>query len=182
MAEKLLRECPLSSGETVIEQIHNTKALTAGLFVAVLAFGVFIAVGAARFNHDLRKALVIVGCTLAFLVLWLSVVRRTSARAPAGHSPVKSVIGLGSTDLLASVSAVMAWGFALWGRFRPPTTAGVALSLVSAAGLLSLLGFVASLVAISDPVPTHGKKLALLPLLLTLALWGWAIWQLLPRI
>ncbi len=167
----------------MIERIHNTKALTAGLFVAVLAFGAFIAVGAALFNHDLRKALVVAGCTLAFLALWLSTVRRASGRAPTEQSATSSVTGFGSIDLLACISVVTAWGLALWGRFYSPTSAGVALSLVGAAGLLSLLGFVASLVRISDPVSTPGKKLALLSLLLTLALWGWAIGQLLvPRI
>jgi hypothetical protein len=40
------------------------------LIVAVLAWGVFHAVGAYRFNHDPRRGLVVLACVGGFLGFW----------------------------------------------------------------------------------------------------------------
>ena len=36
----------------------------------ILAWGVFHAVGAYRFNHDPRRGLVVLACVVAFLAFW----------------------------------------------------------------------------------------------------------------
>ena len=38
--------------------------------VGVAAWGVFHAVGAYRYNHDPRRAFMVIGCVVAFLAFW----------------------------------------------------------------------------------------------------------------
>jgi hypothetical protein len=40
------------------------------LIVAVLAWGVFHAIGAYLFNHDIRRPLVVLACVTGFLAFW----------------------------------------------------------------------------------------------------------------
>lgn len=40
------------------------------IMVGVVAWGVFHAVGAYRYNHDVRRALMVLGCVAAFLSFW----------------------------------------------------------------------------------------------------------------
>src|SRR5687767_1483246 len=40
------------------------------LIAAVLAWGIFHAIGAYRFNHDPRRALMVLACVLGFLAFW----------------------------------------------------------------------------------------------------------------
>ena len=40
------------------------------IMVGVAAWGAFHAVGAYRYNHDPRRAFMVVGCVVAFLVFW----------------------------------------------------------------------------------------------------------------
>lgn len=54
--------------------------------VGVLGWGLFHAVGAYRYNHDFRRALMVLGCTIAFLGFWLAMLssrrRRLEREAP----------------------------------------------------------------------------------------------------
>ena len=38
--------------------------------VGILAWGVFHAIGAYRFNHDPRRGLIVLACVLSFLAFW----------------------------------------------------------------------------------------------------------------
>jgi hypothetical protein len=49
--------------------VWKTRAVPL-VIVAVLAWGVFHAVGAYRFNHDVRRPLVVLACVLGFLAFW----------------------------------------------------------------------------------------------------------------
>lgn len=53
------------------------------IILGVLAWGVFHAVGAYRLNHDVRRPLVVLGCTLAFLGFWLVMLRSRNRRLEA---------------------------------------------------------------------------------------------------
>ena len=50
------------------------------IILGVLAWGTFHAVGAYYFNHDIRRPLVVLGCTVAFLSFWLLMLRSRSRR------------------------------------------------------------------------------------------------------
>ena len=47
----------------------KTRAI-AFVVLGVLAWGLFHAVGAYRFNHDPRRAFVVLACVLGFLAFW----------------------------------------------------------------------------------------------------------------
>jgi uncharacterized membrane protein HdeD (DUF308 family) len=52
---------------------HSQRAkwrLIALLIAAVLAWGIFHAIGAYRFNHDPRRAIMVLACVLGFLAFW----------------------------------------------------------------------------------------------------------------
>jgi hypothetical protein len=51
-----------------------------GIGIAVFAWGVYLAVGAWRFNRDIRKGLLVLGCTLAFLLLFTAAWRAAHRR------------------------------------------------------------------------------------------------------
>ena len=50
------------------------------IMVAILAWGVFHAIGAWRLNHDPRRLLVVLGCVLAFLGFWLAMLGARARR------------------------------------------------------------------------------------------------------
>jgi hypothetical protein len=54
---------------TAANRFRNWR-LMALLILAVLAWGVVHAIGAYRFNHDLRRAGMVLGCVLGFLGFW----------------------------------------------------------------------------------------------------------------
>jgi CHASE2 domain-containing sensor protein len=41
-----------------------------GIMLAILAWGLFHALGAWRLNHDIRRTFVVLGCVAAFLGFW----------------------------------------------------------------------------------------------------------------
>ncbi len=49
--------------------VWKTRAI-AFVVLGVLAWGIFHAVGAYLFNHDVRRALVVLVCVLGFLTFW----------------------------------------------------------------------------------------------------------------
>lgn len=56
---------------------RKTQMIIAGIMLAVLAWGVFHAVGAYRLNDNPWRAVMVLGCSLAFLGIWsLALVRR----------------------------------------------------------------------------------------------------------
>jgi protein-S-isoprenylcysteine O-methyltransferase Ste14 len=57
------------------------------IFLGVLAWGVFHAVGAYRLNHNVARPLVVLGCTLAFLGFWLIMLRSRSRRIDRDDGP-----------------------------------------------------------------------------------------------
>jgi hypothetical protein len=57
------------------------------IFLGVLAWGVFHAVGAYRLNHNVARPLVVLGCTLAFLGFWLIMLRSRSRRIDDDGGP-----------------------------------------------------------------------------------------------
>ncbi len=50
------------------------------IILGVLAWGTFHAVGAYYFNHDIRRPMVVLGCTVAFLGFWLLMLRSRNRR------------------------------------------------------------------------------------------------------
>ena len=51
-----------------------------GLVAALAAWGLYLAVGAFRFNHDVWRGVVVFGCMVAFLGFWLVMMKLRAAR------------------------------------------------------------------------------------------------------
>jgi hypothetical protein len=50
------------------------------LIVAVLAWGIYHAIGAYRFNHNPYRAVVVLGCVVAYLGFWMLLLKRRQSR------------------------------------------------------------------------------------------------------
>jgi hypothetical protein len=50
---------------------QSTRRVIWALVVALLAWGLYLAVGAFRFNHDIWRGVIVFGCMAAFLGFWL---------------------------------------------------------------------------------------------------------------
>jgi len=50
----------------------GAERLITWIMLGIVAWGVFHAVGAWRFNHDPRRLVVVLGCVAAFLGFWLA--------------------------------------------------------------------------------------------------------------
>ncbi len=147
--------------------------ITAVVIAGVLLWGTYLAVGAFKFNHDIRKSTIVFACTLIFLAGWLvaiAVRQRTvsqtgrddrPAESPADRvvkwnrgSVVSLLGGLASMGLMALAatgtidSSSMAYRWMLLG------------AMVAAAGSL-----VAALIGLSSPIQ-HGRAWAWLGILL----------------
>ena len=64
--------------------------LILGIMAALVAWGLFHAIGAWRLNNDVRRPFVVLGCVAAFLGFWgwlLVAKSRALARARADRSP-----------------------------------------------------------------------------------------------
>ncbi|MBA4017627.1 MAG: hypothetical protein C0483_10680 [Pirellula sp.] len=60
------------------------------IILGVLAWGTFHAVGAYYFNHDVRRPLMVLGCTVAFLGFWLVMLRSRSRRLQREHDDAEA--------------------------------------------------------------------------------------------
>jgi protein-S-isoprenylcysteine O-methyltransferase Ste14 len=57
------------------------------IMAAVLAWGVFHAIGAYRLNHNPLRIVVVLGCVLAFLGFWAAMLASRSARLRRDDKP-----------------------------------------------------------------------------------------------
>jgi hypothetical protein len=66
-------------------QEHANREPSRGLIVwlaaALAAWGLYLAVGAFLFNHDVRRGLLVFGCMAAFLGWWLLLLRGRGKRS-----------------------------------------------------------------------------------------------------
>jgi hypothetical protein len=66
-----------------------SRRLVLGLFVALALWGMYLAVGAYLYKHDVRRPLIVLGCMMAFLGIWLLLLvgrNRRGRRPPGGSS------------------------------------------------------------------------------------------------
>jgi hypothetical protein len=56
-----------------------------GLVAALAVWGLYLAVGAFRFNHDVWRGVVVFGCMAAFLGFWLVMMKLRRNREPRIH-------------------------------------------------------------------------------------------------
>jgi hypothetical protein len=131
-----------------------------GVYLAVGATGVFVDAGLL----DLRKSLIVLGCSAAFLVFWLVPLRLRSRRTGLPVSDHQ----WSWASVLSLVGTLLA--FLLWlATARIRQLEGSAGSIYTLGGLAAGLFAVATILALigaSDPRPRRGKLFALLTLLL----------------
>ncbi len=70
----------------------SPRLLTTLLMLGLLGWGIVHAVGAFRFNHDLRRGLVVLGCMAAFLGFWLWMLRQRSRRLARLRAPATTAL------------------------------------------------------------------------------------------
>jgi hypothetical protein len=129
---------------------------------AVLIWGSYIAIGAATHEtKDVRKASIIFGCTMAFLLFWFVFLfrTRTNDRASVSTRNPASVIALAGS-LLANVLEGMA--FLLPAQISDLAQGRLLVSGIALAGL----SLVAAVVGLSRPDPQRGKMAGCLAVLL----------------
>ncbi len=152
------------------------------VMAAVLAWGLYLAVGATLFDQDLRwrKGLIVIGFVVAFLGLWLVILAarhgtdrwRASGGVPPGRPPDGAV--LWSVPSIVSFLLVMLGTACLFGSWILPAGTSV-VRLVSFTWPPALIvAVIAAMIGLSDPRVRRGKWLALLGLLAILSLIaGW---------
>jgi hypothetical protein len=129
------------------------------LMVAVFVWGAYIAIGAATNEaKDVRKAAMIIGCTIAFLVFWLiflfrGSVDRTAGEADGGRWNVASVL-----SFIAALGANgMVWPtWLLQEQLADLTQGRLIVAAVATAGFSS----VAAVVGLSRKASPRGHRLA----------------------
>jgi len=68
----------------------GAERILRGIFLAIVAWGMFHAVGAWTLNHDPRRPLIVLACVAAFLGFWLTLLaarRRRLAKASVPDAP-----------------------------------------------------------------------------------------------
>jgi hypothetical protein len=68
-------------------QNQSHRGWIALLVVGLAGWGLYHAVGAFLFNHDVRRGLVVLACMSAFLVWWLLLLRLRSKRRQRESTP-----------------------------------------------------------------------------------------------
>ncbi len=137
-----------------------------GLAVAVLVWGLYLAVGAVLFNYDIRKGLIVFSCTLGFLGLWWSVYRvsqqEQTSPGSRGLWNYSSSIGF-ALSLLASGSMMGAY-------IQPELAASGTYRMLLAVSLFAgALGAVCTIVGLSSRNRPRGKWMGLVAVVLLLA-------------
>ncbi len=59
----------------------NSRYLPTLIMAGLFVWGVFLAIGAYRFNHDLRRAVFVLACTLGFILAWMFLLRLRARKA-----------------------------------------------------------------------------------------------------
>ncbi len=150
---------------------HQAGSKTAKLWpalaiaAAVFVWGSYIAWGAATHEtKDVRKASIIFGCTIAFLLFWFVFLfrLRTTDGSPVGSRNPASIFALVSS-LLANILEGLAF-------LLPAQISDLAQGRLLVGGIaLSGLSLVAAVVGLSRPDPQRGKRLAGLAVLLVVS-------------
>ena len=147
--------------------------LTRGLLAAVFAWGVYLAVGAALFDRSLTKGVIVLGCSLAFLLLWAIVLKSKrqalpqSAQSSVAGSTTKSSNVMSILSFVLSGTAGLIMTAAVSGRF-----AGTFVSdrrVLFFAFVAALVSAVFAVVGLSDVTRERLCSLGFVSLLLSLA-------------
>lgn len=149
---------------------------------SVLAWGLYLAVGATLFDQDLRwrKGLIVIGFVVAFLGLWLVILAarhgtdrsRASGGVPPGRPPNAAVPW--SVPSIASFLLVMLGTACLFVSWLLPPGTGIARLVRFTWPPALVVAVILAMIGLSDPRVRRGKWLALLGLLAVLSvLAGW---------
>jgi hypothetical protein len=151
---------------------NTTKWMTFGIMLALVLWGIYLAVGATGFfvqasMTDTRKSLVVLVCMAMFLGLWIIVLRRTKPRsddstAEVAASPATPPQSWSTSGIAAVVMLVI--GGLLW-LAAISSWNDKALSTTTILGWLAALNMTGSatagMVALSDRRHRKGKWLGL---------------------
>lgn len=161
-----------------MDAVPEPRSKWPALVIAAVVFGwgVYLAIGAATHeSHDVRKSVVILACTLMFLIFWFVFL----LRAPRGQAAVPAKSGWAS--LLAMIASLVTNGLVVLAFVAPDSWSELARgrSLLCAlpAGLVSCM---LAAIGLSRPAPNAGYRwglaaFALVGVALVTALVGLAV-------
>ncbi len=145
---------------------ERLPAWVRGLMAALVAWGVFLAVGASSafgrggLVFDLRRSLIVLVCSALFLGGWYWVLTRRRS-SPSADVPASG--GWNQASLLSLLLALA--GYALWGTAWLVRSSPQTLSLMAPLGYLSALALgsatIAAMVGLSNPRRRRGQMLGL---------------------
>ncbi len=148
------------------------KYLTGGLLASVFFWGVYLAVGAFLFDRSLAKGLIVLGCSLAFLILWAIVLKSNKPSVPSDQSPVGASAGSSFNVMsilsfvLSSAAGLIMLG-AVSGRFAETFVADR--RVLFFAFVAALVSAVFAVVGLSDASRERLRSLGFVSLLLCVA-------------
>jgi hypothetical protein len=154
----------------------QSRRIIAGLIAALLAWGIYVAIGATGLFtdeglFDARRSVIVLICSAAFLGSWLVILRFR------GTASSESTINWSS--IVSFCITLVGYGF--WLSAHLVWRDGEGAQWTTRFGWTSLVclgsSAVLALIGVSDPRPRRGKLLGLVTLVLLLLAVGLFVWQ-----
>jgi CHASE2 domain-containing sensor protein len=76
---------PTPESDTQSETPRDRVSIIRWIVLAIIAWGIFHAVGAWQFNHDPRRAVVVLVCVATFLGFWMTMLAVRQRRLTKGR-------------------------------------------------------------------------------------------------
>ena len=135
-----------------------------GLCLALLLWGLYLAVVASLYNYDIRKGVIVLSCTLAFLAVWSAALRfgrnDTSQAVDGPNRCCQWALVTAGIGLAMTVATVFQWVSPQQGSYRASVL--VSQGAVAVAAILAIIG-------LSNPGRPQGKWMGLLAIVLSIA-------------
>lgn len=137
--------------------------ITRIIMAALVIWGAILAIGAWRTGGDFRKPVIVMGCSVGFLLLWFLVLKQSAFCWREERSIAWSPGALIGFSLVPVITIGLLWDFWLgsW-------TGQAAYALRVGVLMLIMIAMIASVVSLSDPRKLRGKLLGLISLVFCL--------------
>jgi hypothetical protein len=144
------------------ESTVSDRTISVGVAAGVIVFALLVAIGSFLRSRELLPGALILGCALAFLMLWhLTRYRLAQQRISRDKPAAEDASRLSTTCVWSCLFAAFAWVLAVAGDLLTLTSSRGALLLLGLTATACLAGFMLGVIGISSPVNTSGKGLGM---------------------
>jgi hypothetical protein len=144
------------------ESTVSNRTISVGVAAGVVVFALLVAIGSFLRSRELLPGALILGCALAFLMLWhLTRYRLAQRRISTGTAAAEGASRLSMTCVWSCLLAALAWVLAVAGDLLTLTSTRAALLLLGLTATACLAGFMLAVIGISSPTNTSGKGLGI---------------------